>query len=93
MEAKPSSFRAIVQLGGITKDLLLVGFAGAFRRSELVALTVPDLRFSEEVKVTLCFEKDRVDTTISLFEELQRRSEAAQGPSGKPCGSRRGARR
>lgn len=34
--------------------LLLVGFAGGFRRSELVALTVPDIEFCEDgAKVTL----------------------------------------
>jgi site-specific recombinase XerD len=35
-------------LGLRDRALLLVGFAGAFRRSELVALTVEDLEFSEE---------------------------------------------
>lgn len=46
-------------LGDTTKDirdraLLLVGFAGAFRRSELVALDVADIEFVREgVKVTI----------------------------------------
>jgi site-specific recombinase XerD len=35
------------------KALLLVGWAGAFRRSELVALDVGNLRFNGELKVTL----------------------------------------
>lgn len=33
---------------GRDRALLLVGFAGAFRRSELVALTVADVRFAHE---------------------------------------------
>jgi site-specific recombinase XerD len=35
-------------LGRRDRALLLVGFAGAFRRSELVALTVADVRFAHE---------------------------------------------
>jgi site-specific recombinase XerD len=34
--------------GARDKALLLVGFAGAFRRSELVALEVTDLRFAPQ---------------------------------------------
>lgn len=41
-------------LGARDRALLLVGFAGAFRRSELVALTVADLAFTAEgLAVTL----------------------------------------
>ena len=32
-------------IGARARALLLLGFAGAFRRSELVGLTVEDLRF------------------------------------------------
>ena len=51
--------RMLAPLGGATIDLrdralLLVGFAGAFRRSEIVGLDVADLRFvAEGLEVTL----------------------------------------
>jgi len=35
------------------KALLLVGFAGAFRRSELVALDVADVRFGDGLRITI----------------------------------------
>jgi len=42
------------------KALLLVGFAGAFRRSELVALDVSDLRFADDV-LTITIRKSKTD--------------------------------
>lgn len=39
--------------GARDRALLLVGFAGAFRRSELVALDVADIRFSSKLTVTI----------------------------------------
>ena len=41
------------------KALLLVGFAGAFRRSELVALDVADLRFND--KLTIMVRQSKTD--------------------------------
>lgn len=55
----PGDLRALVAAlpdtlaGKRDRALLLVGFAGAFRRSELTALDVADLRINGELKVTL----------------------------------------
>lgn len=52
------------------RALLLLGFAGAFRRSELVALNIEDLQFCEGgLRVTICKSKtdqERVGTTIGI---------------------------
>jgi integrase len=42
------------------KALLLLGFAGAFRRSELVALEVSDIRFND-VKATITLRRSKTD--------------------------------
>ena len=46
--------------GARDRALLLVGFAGAFRRSELVALTVADVAFSSE-GLTLTIRRSKTD--------------------------------
>lgn len=42
------------------RALILIGFAGAFRRSELVGLTVNDLRFDDE-KLTITLRRSKTD--------------------------------
>jgi site-specific recombinase XerD len=48
MHAMIARINASTLQGRRDRALLLLGFAGAFRRSELVAITVEDLTFSEE---------------------------------------------
>jgi integrase len=54
-----ADLRAIVAVlpdtlaGKRNRALILTGFAGAFRRSELVALDVEDLRLNDELQITL----------------------------------------
>jgi site-specific recombinase XerC len=52
------------------RALLLLGFGGAFRRSELVALDVADLEETEDgLRVTICCSKtdqEGIGTTIAI---------------------------
>jgi integrase len=48
-------------LGARDRALLLIGWAGAFRRSALVALDIPDLAFSSAEGMTITIRRDKTD--------------------------------
>ncbi len=51
----------VAKLGGLRdRAVLVLGFAGAFRRSELVALEVADLTFCDD-GLTVCIRRSKVD--------------------------------
>lgn len=74
-EAMPSNLR-----GQRDRALLLLGFAGAFRRSELVALDMADLEFSIEGAVARANRMALELAEIKTLSPLSRRGAAPVAP-------------